>query len=248
MYTTTGLFDVQVNGFAGIDFNSADTLDADGLDHALEAMLACGVTTCLPTLITASFATLEKRFAALDKAVRESMLGQLMVPGYHLEGPFLNPTDGYSGCHPAHDMCAPDANQILALERDLSRPIMIVTLAPEFDEGEHFVSAMSKAGKLMAMGHSAADAAIVSRSAAARLRMSTHLGNGLPQTLHKLDNPLFAQLGRDELSAGFIADGIHLPPFALSPCCVPRVRSAPCSPASIDNAPCSVRARRPVLL
>lgn len=215
MYTTTGLFDVQVNGFAGIDFNSADTLDADGLDHALEAMLACGVTTCLPTLITASFSTLERRFMALDKAVRESRLGPLMVPGYHLEGPFLNPADGYSGCHPARDMCAPDAGQVLALERDLSRPIMIVTLAPEFDEGERFVTAMSKAGKILAVGHSAADAATLARSAAAGLKMSTHLGNGLPQTLHKFDNPLFAQLGRDELSAGFIADGMHVPPFAL---------------------------------
>ena len=49
---TSGLFDLQVNGFAGIDFNS-EAIDADALDHALEAMLATGVTACLPTLITA---------------------------------------------------------------------------------------------------------------------------------------------------------------------------------------------------
>ena len=49
---SAGLFDLQVNGFAGIDFN-AETIDADQLDHALEAMLATGVTACLPTLITA---------------------------------------------------------------------------------------------------------------------------------------------------------------------------------------------------
>lgn len=215
MYTTPGLFDVQINGFAGVDFNSADTLNADGLDHALEVMLSCGVTACLPTLITASLSTLEQRFETLDKAVRESNLGQFMIPGYHLEGPFLNPTDGYSGCHPADDMRAPEAEQVFALERNLSRPILMVTYAPEFDESEQFAATLSKAGKVLAMGHSAADAPTVNRAAAAGLKMSTHLGNGLPQIMHKLDNPMFAQLACDSLSAGFIADGIHIPPLAL---------------------------------
>ncbi len=215
MPTTKGLFDIQVNGFGGVDFNAGETLTADALDHALEAMLACGVTHCLPTLITATMPTLTTRFAALDKAVRESRLGPVMVPGYHLEGPFLNPADGYSGCHPADAMCPPEAAPVLALERGLSRPILLVTYAPEFDEGEHFVKAMTQAGKVVAIGHSAADNPTVTRAAAAGLAMSTHLGNGLPQTLPKLDNTLFAQLGCDGLAAGFIADGIHVPPHAL---------------------------------
>ena len=96
---TGGLFDLQVNGFAGIDFNDAG-LTPDALDHALEAMIATGVTLCLPTLITADPATLTARFRALDAAVADSRLGPLMVPGYHLEGPFLNPAEGYAGCHP----------------------------------------------------------------------------------------------------------------------------------------------------
>jgi N-acetylglucosamine-6-phosphate deacetylase len=93
---SSGLLDLQVNGFAGIDFNAA-SLDADALDHALAAMLATGVTTCLPTIITASANDLAQRLAALDRAVAQSRLGRIMVPGYHLEGPFLNPADGYAG-------------------------------------------------------------------------------------------------------------------------------------------------------
>jgi N-acetylglucosamine-6-phosphate deacetylase len=46
-------------------------------------------------------------------------------------------------------------------------------------------------------------------------RMSTHLGNGVPHTLHKLDNTIFAQLAEGGLHASFIADGIHLPQPAL---------------------------------
>jgi N-acetylglucosamine-6-phosphate deacetylase len=211
---SAGLFDLQVNGFAGIDFN-AETIDTDRLDHALEAMLATGVTACLPTLITAPADVLAARFIALDRAVAQSRLGPIMVPGYHLEGPFLNPAEGYAGCHPANAMSAPDEALVERLSRDLSRPILLVTIAPELPESERFISAMISTGRVVAIGHSAADTATVARAAQAGARLSTHLGNGLPQTLHKVENPLFAQLAEDRLSASFIADGIHLPLHAL---------------------------------
>jgi N-acetylglucosamine-6-phosphate deacetylase len=211
---SAGLFDLQVNGFAGVDFNS-DSIDAQRLDHALEAMLATGVTSCLPTLITAQADSLAARFAALDRAVAESRLGPVMVPGYHLEGPFLNPSDGYAGCHPPAAMIAPDAALVERLAGDLRRPILLVTVAPELPGGESFIASMAASGRVVAIGHSAADAATLSRAAGAGARLSTHLGNGLPQMLHKVDNPLFAQLAEDRLSASLIADGIHLPPQAV---------------------------------
>jgi len=211
---SAGLFDLQVNGFAGVDFN-AETIDADQLDHALEAMLATGVTSCLPTLITAQADVLAARFAALDRAVARSRLGPLMVPGYHLEGPFLNPAEGYAGCHPPDAMLLPDGSLVERCARCLARPILLVTVAPERPGGEAFVKAMSVVGRVVAIGHSAADSGIVAGAAGAGARLSTHLGNGLPQVLPKLDNTLFAQLAEDRLSASFIADGIHLPLPAL---------------------------------
>lgn len=211
---SAGLFDLQVNGFAGVDFNS-DEVDADRLDHALEAMLATGVTSCLPTLITAPPGVLAARFSALDCAVTRSKLGPVMVPGYHLEGPFLNSSEGYAGCHPANAMAVTDIAMIERLGRGLSRPILLVTIAPELPGSEDFISAMCSAGKVIAIGHSAADVTTISRAAQAGARLSTHLGNGLPQTLHKVDNPLMAQLAEDRLSASLIVDGIHLPPHAV---------------------------------
>ena len=211
---TSGLFDLQVNGFAGIDFNS-EAIDADALDHALEAMLAAGVTACLPTLITASDDVLEARFSALDRAIAQSRLGPLMVPGYHLEGPFLNSGDGYAGCHPPAAMRTSDASLIDRLTRLLVRPILLVTIAPELEDSEIFIRAMTAGRRVVAIGHSAAGFAAVAAAAEAGACLSTHLGNGLPQVLPKLDNPLFAQLAEDRLSASFIADGIHLPPHAL---------------------------------
>jgi N-acetylglucosamine-6-phosphate deacetylase len=211
---TGGLVDLQVNGFAGVDFNSSD-LDAKALDNALSSMLATGVTTCLPTVITASADALHARLSALDRAVAESRLGPILVPGYHLEGPFLNSDEGYRGCHPPDAMISPDADLVFALEARLSRPILLVTVAPEQPGSEAFIRRLSSAGKIVAIGHSSADAETVRRAVDAGARMSTHLGNGVPQTLPKLDNTIFAQLADDGLSASFIADGIHLPGPAL---------------------------------
>lgn len=211
---TPGLVDLQVNGFAGLDFNSGTVTPAE-LDRALEAMLATGVTTCLPTIITAHPHELETRFRALDAAVSGSRLGPLMCPGYHLEGPFLNPAAGYCGCHPPEAMTAATAELVTHLESFLSRPILMVTLAPEVAGGVALAGQLVRRGKVVAIGHSAADFETVTAAADAGVTLSTHLGNGLPQELPKLANPLFAQLGEDRLMAGFIADGIHLPPKSL---------------------------------
>lgn len=212
--SSQGLVDLQVNGFAGVDFND-EALDAPALDRALEAMLATGVTACLPTIITAHEGELQRRFVALDRAVSESRLGRWMVPGYHLEGPFLNPGSGYAGCHPAEAMIPADPELVSRIERQLGRPILMVTVAPEIKGGIALVRELAAQRRIVALGHTAADFEQVAAAAAAGATLSTHLGNGMPQQVHKLANPIMAQLAEDRLSAGFIADGIHLPPLAL---------------------------------
>lgn len=211
---SAGLLDLQVNGYAGVDFNDAE-ITADGLDHALDAMLRSGVTACLPTLITAPTELLGERLAALDRAVATSRLGPLMVPGYHLEGPFLSPQPGYAGCHPSAAMIPPDWRIIQSLARELMRPIILLTLAPELPGAKAFIQTAAASGRVVAIGHTAASAEIVNTAISAGATLSTHLGNGLPQLLPKLDNPIFAQLAEDRLHASFIADGIHIPTPAL---------------------------------
>ena len=79
-----GFVDLQVNGFAGVDFLGAD---ADGFAAAGEALLETGVTAYLPTLITSEEADL---VAALE-GVPDTVPGPRIL-GVHLEGPFLSPT------------------------------------------------------------------------------------------------------------------------------------------------------------
>lgn len=209
-----GLTDLQVNGYAGVDFNDTG-LGPDALDHALHAMSRANVTTCLPTLITADEATLAARLAALDNAVAHSRLGPAMVPGFHLEGPFLNPSPGYAGCHPPEAMIAPDPAVLDRLTNALRRPVLLLTLAPERPGALSLIAWARARGMVVAMGHTAADFATTAQAAKAGVTLSTHLGNALPQPQPKFRNPLIAQLAQDDLSASFIADGIHIPPEAL---------------------------------
>lgn len=212
--TSLGLVDLQVNGFAGVDFNRTDTT-AEAIDHALATMLAHGTTRCLPTIITASVEAMAARLQALDAAVEKSRLGPWMVMGYHVEGPFLSAEDGYAGCHPKTQMQSGTLEVLERLERGLRRPVRLLTVAPEREGVLDLIPKAIAAGKTIAIGHTAATRAQIEAAAAAGARLSTHLGNGLARLLEKNENPLFAQLGEDRLSASFIADGIHIPPYML---------------------------------
>ena len=153
---SAGLLDLQVNGYAGVDFNDA-ALTPDGLDQALHAMLRSGVTRCLPTLITAREDDLGARLTALDRAVRHSRLGPLMVPGLHLEGPFLNPSPGFAGCHPPAAMVPPDPALIRRVTAGIATPIRLITLAPEQPGALAFIPWARGQGIVVALGHTAAD-------------------------------------------------------------------------------------------
>ena len=211
---TSGLLDLQVNGYAGVDFN-ATSLTSEGLDHALHAMLRAGVTHCLPTLITAPEPELAARLQAVDRAIRGSRLGPLMVLGIHLEGPFLNPQPGYAGCHPASAMVAGDPALLERIMKGIGTPIRLLTLAPERPGALAVIRWAIQRRIVVAMGHTAVDHDTVLQAASAGISLSTHLGNALPQPQPKFLNPLVAQLAEDRLCASFIADGIHIPPHAL---------------------------------
>ena len=213
-FVTQGLVDIQVNGFAGVDFSNPGLTGAQ-MDHALAHLAASGVTCVLPTLITAVETEFLSSLEALDKAVSDSDLGPLMVPGYHIEGPFLSPTDGCAGAHPASAMRPGSRQLITDLQTVSSRPILILTVAPEQDGVLDLIPFLTKQGITCAIGHTAASRTEIKAAISAGATLSTHLGNGLPHDLNKNENPLFSQLGEDALTASFIVDGIHIHPQSL---------------------------------
>jgi N-acetylglucosamine-6-phosphate deacetylase len=196
-----GFIDVQVNGFAGVDFLPASTGD---YARAAEAMAATGVTGYLPTLITAP-----------PDAYREGLATLAALPaggprmlGAHLEGPFLSPD--WPGAHPAHHLLPPD----LALVDELRAigPITTMTVAPELPGGLDFVAALAERGIVVHIGHTDTDAATAHAAFDRGARALTHIHNAHRRFKSRDPGPAGVALVRPDVTVTAIVDGVHLAP------------------------------------
>jgi N-acetylglucosamine-6-phosphate deacetylase len=209
-YLAAGLIDLQVNGFRGLDLNDGAVTPARVA--ALTRMMAgLGVTTWLPTLITASRGSLLAALAAIAEARRQDPLCARMIPFVHIEGPFLSPEDGPRGGHPREHIRPPDLDEVAQWQRVSGNLIGKITLSPHHNRTQYFIRALAEQRILVAIGHTSATADQIHDAVAAGARLSTHLGNGAAATLPRHPNFIWAQLADDRLDAGFIADGFHLP-------------------------------------
>lgn len=209
-FVSSGWLDIQVNGFAGIDFNSGRTTPAE-FEQARLALRQAGVTRFLPTVITASPNHLLACLARIDEACRSSAELERAMPGIHLEGPFISPLDGARGAHPLDCVIPPDLELFEQLQDAAGGRIRLLTLAPEQPGSTAFISKLVARGVRVAIGHSLASPEQLAAAAAAGASLSTHLGNGLPGQLARHTNPLWEQLADDRLTASAIFDGHHLP-------------------------------------
>ena len=91
----------------------------------------------------------------------------------------------------------------------------LVTIAPEVPGALPLIEYLRNAGIHVAIGHTAASPAQIADAVRAGARLSTHLGNGCAQMLPRHPNVIWEQLAADELTAGFIVDGHHLPPSTV---------------------------------
>jgi N-acetylglucosamine-6-phosphate deacetylase len=112
-------------------------------------------------------------------------------------------------------MHAPSAAEFDRLQDAASGRIRLVTLAPEWPGSPEFIAYLVRRGVHASLGHTNASEPEIDAAIRAGARFATHLGNGVPQTLPRHDNVVQRLLARDELTACFIPDGIHLPPFVL---------------------------------
>ncbi len=207
--------DIQVNGYAGTDFNR-DDLTAEGLHHACVCLLEDGCDQILATFITDEIATLEHRMRRLVELRENDSLAREVIAGIHIEGPFTNPEKGYVGAHPPH--CVKPANledmkRLLDAAGGLTK---IVTLAPEKDERFHVTEFLSNDGVTVSAGHCDPSLEVLKEATEHGLSMFTHVGNGCPMQMHRHDNIIQRALAlRDRLWLCFIPDGVHIDFFAL---------------------------------
>ena len=203
-----GFFDLQLNGFGGIDFNGQD-LTVDRVEEALERIRLTGVTRCLPTLITSSFE---------DFAARARVLSRVQSPavaGIHMEGPYLAPEDGPRGAHPRAHVRPATIDDFKRRQEAANGRIVLVTLAPEVDGAIALVEHLVTSGVRVALGHTAATPEQIARALAAGATLATHLGNGCAHMLPRHPNTIWELLAADTVFATLIVDGHHLPPATV---------------------------------
>jgi N-acetylglucosamine-6-phosphate deacetylase len=203
-----GLFDLQVNGFGGIDFNAPDLTVARATE-ALERMRGTGVTRCLPTLITSSF----DRYAASARVL--ARVSHPAFAGIHMEGPYVSPEDGARGAHPRADVVPASVDDFRRRQHAAGGRIVLVTLAPEVPGAMPLIEHLVAADVRVAIGHSAATPQQIGDAIGAGATLATHLGNGCPQMLPRHPNVIWELLGADALFASVIVDGHHLPPATV---------------------------------
>ena len=205
-----GLVDLQLNGFAGIDFSRPD-LEPEEAVSVLPHVWKTGVTSFCPTLITNSRDRLLRSFRVLEVARKLDRGFAASVPCYHLEGPYFDPGEA-RGVHDPSLMRPADWDEFVELQQAAGGNIGIVTLAPEVPGALDFIARARAAGVVAAIGHTMAEPELVHKAAEAGATLSTHLGNGCPQKIDRHTSPLWAQLVCDQLSASLICDTFHLPP------------------------------------
>jgi len=208
-YLAPGFIDLQVNGFAGADYNSPDT-PLDRIAASVSAIHSTGVTRFLPTVITGPPEAMVGALKNLAQA-RDELPEAEAIEGFHVEGPHISPDDGPRGAHPRQWVRPPDLEEFHRWQDAAQGNVRLVTLSPEWPEAAKYIERVTRTGVVVSIGHTKATSAQIRDAVSAGATLSTHLGNGAHAILPKHPNYLWDQLAEDRLAASFIIDGFHLP-------------------------------------
>jgi N-acetylglucosamine-6-phosphate deacetylase len=203
-----GFFDLQLNGFGGVDFNDPSATPED-VHRAIEKLRGTGVTRFLATLVTSPF----ERFARCAKALART--GHPAIAGFHMEGPYISPDDGPRGGHPREHVMGASIDDFSRRQEAAGGRIKLVTLAPEAGGAIKLIEHLAASGIRAAIGHTAASPETIQEAVRAGATLSTHLGNGCAMELPRHPNVIWEQLAADGLLASLIVDGHHLPPATV---------------------------------
>ncbi|TGT35488.1 N-acetylglucosamine-6-phosphate deacetylase [Mesorhizobium sp. M8A.F.Ca.ET.165.01.1.1] len=203
-----GFVDIQVNGGGGVMLN--DHPDVASIETICRAHAPFGTTALLPTLITDTPAITAAAIAAGEAAALQKVPGFL---GLHLEGPHLS--IARKGAHdPALIRPMTDADQAMLMAARRKLPVLLTTIAPESVDPAR-VTALAKAGIVVSLGHSDTGHATAKAFAEAGASVVTHLFNAMSQIGNREPGLAGAALDIGTLSAGLIADGIHVHPATI---------------------------------
>ncbi|MCP4403920.1 MAG: amidohydrolase family protein [bacterium] len=216
-YVSPGFLDMQVNGYQGSDYSLED-FSRDHLQKIINSLSTAGTTQQVATIVTSPQERILRNLEVISQAVEEDVDIRDALAGIHIEGPYISAEDGPRGAHDLRFVRDPDIGEFREWQHAANGTIEIVTLAPERKGALEFIRYISERGVIAAIGHTAADPVTIQHAIQSGATLSTHLGNGSHAYIPRLKNYLWEQLAADELWAGMISDGYHLPASVVKVC------------------------------
>jgi N-acetylglucosamine-6-phosphate deacetylase len=205
LYVAPAWIDLQVNGYAAVDYNSPDT-PIDEIARSVDVLNSTGTARFYPTVITGSPEGMVGSLRNLARA-KESLPS---IEGFHVEGPHICPDEGPRGAHPVQCVRRPDIDEYRRWQDATGGAVRLVTLSPEWPEAPRYIEALVSDGVVVSIGHTKATAEQIDDAVRAGATMSTHIGNGAHGEMRRHPNYIWDQLADDRLAAGMIGDGIHI--------------------------------------
>lgn len=211
-----GFVDLQVNGYMGCDFSDPSLTVEKFLDTSSKILQNGACSSYLPTIITSPCTTYEHNLPVIARAINAlESSGSYGVLGIHLEGPFISNQPGAVGCHPPEHTLLPSIDLLEKWQELACGRIVLLTIAAELKGSEELCRWATSHNIAVSLGHQLASGNDVQRLVEAGATLCTHLGNGMPNMIHRHANPLWTALAEDRLSIMLITDGEHLPKDAV---------------------------------
>lgn len=213
---SSDFIDIQVNGYAGIDFNNPG-LTFEQLQKVAGRLRAGGVKAVLATVVTSTPQRMADHLATLRRHIDADPALRQLIPAFHIEGPCISPEDGYRGAHPQESVrpASPEIFKPLIEAAGGVQRVAMVTLAPEVDAGLRTTRWLVEQGILVALGHSNASMDTLREAEQAGAVIWTHFGNGCASSIPRHDNVLNRVMSLEKLKVSLVPDGFHVPWFVL---------------------------------
>ena len=173
------------------------------------ALAAHGVTSFLPTSVTASFEKLTRFADSVREWMPAAPADGAEPLGFNMEGPFL--AEKKKGAHPANLLRHPEDLDDERLATFIEG-LRVITIAPELRGAPQLITRLADRGVRVSLGHSAADMAEARAGYAAGAVTTTHLFNAMVGVVHREPGLALAALLDDAVWVELIADTLHVDP------------------------------------
>lgn len=203
-----GLVDTHIHGYAGVDVMDNNI---EGTLHTMsEGLLSTGVTSFLPTTLTATYEQLLAVTENLGNHYKEATGAK--IRGIYYEGPYF--TETFKGAQNPTYMRDPGVEEFHSWQDAAKGMLNKIAIAPERDGVEDFVRTITGEGVTVALGHSDATFEQAKKAVDAGASVWVHAYNGMRGLTHRELGMVGAMYELPHTYAELICDGYHVDPKA----------------------------------